>query len=38
MADKEIVSIHNFSFFVKNFPTVLQKIAICRKTNSFGTF
>ena len=38
MPDKEIVDVCNFSFFVEKFSTVLQKIAICRKTNFFGTF
>ena len=40
MADKELVSIHNFSFHVlmKNFPTVAQKITFCDKIKFFGAF
>ena len=38
MADKILVGILNFSFFVENFSTVFQKIAICDKTKFFGAF
>ena len=38
MADKELVGMHYFSIFLKNFSTVFQKIAIYHKTKFFNAF